>query len=157
MLFSPRLGINFFAMHKLGVAFGLLVILLQNLVFWQALLPVSMQQNPVCVEIMQMTEHSVMYHDASHTTMSAVKSSAMSLHSDFKADHQHSMHPTLDCHFCHLFHHIAPTPTTDITLIEIGQVFKLIFLSAMAYILFCLRRLFLCPQGRAPPVNPVLI
>lgn len=62
MLFSPRLGINFFAMHKLGVAFGLLVILLQNLVFWQALLPVSMQQNPVCVEIMQMTEHSAMHH-----------------------------------------------------------------------------------------------
>ncbi len=47
-------------MYRFGLLIGLLAILLQNLVFWQSLLPSEMHQQMVCEQISEMMNHSSM-------------------------------------------------------------------------------------------------
>ncbi|MEB3754365.1 DUF2946 domain-containing protein [Acinetobacter sp. MD2(2019)] len=134
-------------MRQFGFTFGLLALLLQNLVFWQIAMPKTMQSNLVCAEIsvaldqhsMSMSEHHMMMQDMQHD-MSKMKTS--STHDDMLKH----------CHFCQLYHQLSPLTEINLDLIEIALLVRLILLATLAYVFFDLRRLFLCPQGRAPPL-----
>lgn len=140
-------------MHNLAMTLALLAVLLQNLVFWQALLPEAMHQNKVCIEVMHVVEHVQKQHPLDHASLNNHTLNQLQAN-----QLQHDlMQSAMDCHFCHLFHHMTPWSEPDLTLVEISLILKWGFAAAIAYILFYLRRLFLAPQGRAPPLKVVLI
>lgn len=125
-------------MKNFFLILGVCAVICQNLVFWQVLLPEKMQQNQVCVEIMQTmnpaSSLSMQHHMMAHSPQSPEKKPIMK-----------------DCHFCHLFHNSLAAFIDTVQLIATLILVKLLCLSIAAYICFYLRRLFLCPQGRAPP------
>ncbi|ENU81344.1 hypothetical protein F975_01209 [Acinetobacter sp. ANC 3789] len=128
-------------MRRYGLFFGLMALLLQNLVFWQIAMPKSMQTNVICEQISTALEQSNM--PISHMYMSAAEHSQIQKQHDKMLQH---------CHFCELFHHLSPITEPNLTLIEDKILVRLIVFAALSYVFFYLRRLFLCPQGRAPPV-----
>ncbi|MHA3102869.1 DUF2946 family protein [Acinetobacter sp. ANC 3791] len=128
-------------MRRYGLFFGLMALLLQNLVFWQVAMPKMMHDNMVCAQISAALEQSNM--PMSHMYMSAVEHSQIQKQHDKMLQH---------CHFCELFHHLSPITEPSLTLIEDKILVHLIVFAALSYVFFYLRRLFLCPQGRAPPV-----
>lgn len=132
-------------MYRFGIIIGLLAILLQNFVFWQSLLPNEMHQQLVCAQIVEVMHHSKMSSEphSSHHLSAYVNKKI----SNKSAQHDSST----TCHFCYLYSHIATIDGFKLSLFEIGVTVRLIILATLTYILFYLRRLFLSPQGRAPP------
>ena len=129
-------------MNQFRVFLALLVILIQNLVFWQAVLPEKMQQHQVCVEILKALDPLTLKNHDLHPHHTE-------LNSPIKTDKK------MDCHFCQFFHHIALLSTESPTPIEVRLFVKLIALAIPAYLFFYLQRLFLTPQGRGPPFIPI--
>lgn len=127
-------------MQRYGLFFGLMALLLQNLVFWQVAMPKSMQNNMICEQISVALEQSSMSMSQMH--MSTAEHSQMQKQHDKMLQH---------CHFCELFHHLSPIAEPSLTLIEDKILVRLIVFATLSYVFFYLRRLFLCPQGRAPP------
>ncbi|QNX18114.1 DUF2946 domain-containing protein [Acinetobacter seifertii] len=132
-------------MYRFGFLIGLLAILLQNLVFWQSLLPSKMHQQMVCEQISEMMNHSSMQSEP-HLSHHIKNDSHKKL---LNKNVQHDS--SLSCNFCYLYSHIANIDGFKFTLFAIGVVVRFIMLATLSYILFYLRRLFLSPQGRAPP------
>ncbi|KAA8735580.1 DUF2946 domain-containing protein [Acinetobacter qingfengensis] len=133
-------------MIRFGILLGILAVLLQNMVFWQALLPKKMYQNQVCIEIIHAMDHSVV--PSSHHHLALQQSSL---------EHHVKIDSTMDCHFCQLFHSSLAISISSPQLIEIRTLMRIIYLTISWYIFFYLQRLFLCPQGRGPPVSPVFV
>ena len=134
-------------MRQIGLSFGLLALLLQNLVFWQVAMPKSMQSNMVCEQI-----HVAL--DQTHHTMSPHDNMVMADHDHTQMhDKQHHDDMLQHCHFCQLYHQLSALPDISLDLIETTVLVRLILFAALAYVFFYLQRLFLCPQGRAPPTQ----
>lgn len=132
-------------MYRFGTIIGLLAILLQNFVFWQSLLPNEMHQQAVCEQIVELMNHSKMNSEQHSSHHIKINSNKKFLD---KSTHHDS---NTGCHFCYLYSHIATIDGFKLSLFEIGVTVRLIILATLTYILFYLRRLFLSPQGRAPP------
>ena len=103
-------------------------------------MPKSMQNNMICEQISVAIEQSSMSMSQMH--MSAAEHSQMQKQHDKMLQH---------CHFCELFPHLSPITEPSLTLIEDKILVRLIVFATLSYVFFYLRRLFLCPQGRAPP------
>lgn len=143
--FPAYIDENKFFMYRFGIIIGLLAILLQNFVFWQSLLPSEMHQQLVCTQIVEVMNHSQMSSE-SHS------SHHLSTHVNKKLSNKNAQHDSsTSCHFCYLYNHIATIDGFKLSLFEIGVTVRLILLASIIYILFYLQRLFLSPQGRAPP------
>jgi len=143
--FPAYIDQNKFFMYRFGIIIGLLAILLQNFVFWQSLLPSEMHQQLVCTQIVEVMNHSQMSSE-SHS------SHHLSTHVNKKLSNKNAQHDSsTSCHFCYLYNHIATIDGFKLSLFEIGVTVRLILLASIIYILFYLQRLFLSPQGRAPP------
>ena len=143
--FPAYIDQNKFFMYRFGIIIGLLAILLQNFVFWQSLLPSEMHQQLVCTQIVEVMNHSKMSSE-SHS------SHYLSTHVNKKLSNKNAQHDSsTSCHFCYLYNHIATIDGFKLSLFEIGVTVRLILLASIIYILFYLQRLFLSPQGRAPP------
>ncbi|MHA3048040.1 DUF2946 domain-containing protein [Acinetobacter sp. ANC 4639] len=127
-------------MRRYGLFFGLIALLLQNLVFWQVAMPKTMHDNMVCAQISAALEQHSMSMPNMH--MSAAEHAQTQQQHDKMLQH---------CHFCELFHHLSPIAEPSLTLIEDKILVCLIVFATLSYVFFYLRRLFLCPQGRAPP------
>ncbi|MHA3083037.1 DUF2946 domain-containing protein [Acinetobacter sp. ANC 5383] len=129
-------------MRRYGLFFGLMALLLQNLVFWQVAMPKMMHDNMVCAQISAALEQSNM-------SMPNMQMFSATEHAQTQQQHDKMLQ---HCHFCELFHHLSPITEPSLTLIEDKILVRLIVFAALSYVFFYLRRLFLCPQGRAPPV-----
>lgn len=130
-------------MNRFCIVLGILVVIFQNMVFWQTMLPQKMHQNNVCIEIINMMDHAAI---PAHHHISSEKSSIA---------HPTKSNASMDCHFCQLFHASLPVSLLSPKLIENKLLIKIIFLAISAYTFFYLQRLFLSPQGRGPPHIPV--
>ncbi|MFC4954457.1 DUF2946 domain-containing protein [Acinetobacter puyangensis] len=130
-------------MRRFCIVLGVLAVIFQNMVFWQALLPKKMQQNEVCVQIMHVMDYTNM------PSQHHISSEKSTIDRSIKTDNK------MDCHFCQLFHSSLPISFSSPKVIESKLLVKLIFLTILAYIFFYLQRLFLSPQGRGPPLIPV--
>ena len=128
-------------MQRYGLFFGLMALLLQNLVFWQVAMPKTMQNNMICEQISTALEQNSMPMSEMHMSMAE--------HTQMQKQHDKMLQ---HCHFCELFNHLSPITEPNLTLIEHHILVRLIVFAALSYVFFYLRRLFLCPQGRAPPV-----
>ncbi|MPW44289.1 hypothetical protein A7A69_15505 [Acinetobacter sp. Ac_1271] len=139
---------------RTGLLLGFAAVFLQIAVFLQPLLPKQYQIAPVCETITQAlmlttaqasTDHSLhspmqhMHHEMSKTIMQSHG------HDHHDLDHQ--------CQYCTVYGNLVLPPELEVkeVLVRI-QVRLLAYQQAFRHIYFALQRLFLLPQGRAPPV-----
>lgn len=121
--------------------------LLQISVFIQPLLPEKYQISPVCVTISELkaSVHSHLLHQPTSTTVDGVDIHAKSL--------QHQHHIDHHCIFCTVYGHLSTQIDTHFnTVLDQIQIRLIAFQRSFKHIYFVLQRLFLNPQGRAPPL-----
>ncbi|MDQ8996774.1 DUF2946 family protein [Acinetobacter soli] len=141
-------------MFKIGLLLGFTAVLLQIAVFLQPLLPKQYQIAPVCETIAQtfdlsaLQHHKAMSHEDSHMQhMPSMLEKAQSVpaHDHHDLNHQ--------CQYCTVYGHLILPPELDVKEILVRiQVRLLAFQQAFRHVYYALQRLFLLPQGRAPPV-----
>lgn len=141
-------------MFKIGLLLGFTAVLLQIAVFLQPLLPKQYQIAPVCETIAQtfdlsaLQHHKAMSHADSH--MQHIPSMLEKAQSAPAHDHHDLNH---QCQYCTVYGHLILPPELDVKEILVRiQVRLLAFQQAFRHIYYALQRLFLLPQGRAPPV-----
>ncbi|MEQ4563099.1 MAG: DUF2946 family protein [Acinetobacter sp.] len=141
-------------MFKIGLLLGFTAVLLQIAVFLQPLLPKQYQIAPVCETIAQtfdlsaLQHHKAMSHADSHMQhmpRMLEKAQSASAHDHHDVNHQ--------CQYCTVYGHLILPPELDVKEILVRiQVRLLAFQQAFRHVYYALQRLFLLPQGRAPPV-----
>ncbi|KQC99684.1 DUF2946 family protein [Acinetobacter soli] len=141
-------------MFKIGLLLGFTAVLLQIAVFLQPLLPKQYQIAPVCETIAQtfdlsaLQHHKAMSHADSHMQhmpRMLEKAQSAPAHDHHDLNHQ--------CQYCTVYGHLILPPELDVKEILVRiQVRLLAFQQAFRHIYYALQRLFLLPQGRAPPV-----
>ncbi|ENV55840.1 DUF2946 family protein [Acinetobacter soli] len=141
-------------MFKIGLLLGFTAVLLQIAVFLQPLLPKQYQIAPVCETIAQtfdlsaLQHHKAMSHADSHMQhmpRMLEKAQSAPAHDHHDVNHQ--------CQYCTVYGHLILPPELDVKEILVRiQVRLLAFQQAFRHVYYALQRLFLLPQGRAPPV-----
>ncbi|MFX4307528.1 DUF2946 domain-containing protein [Acinetobacter soli] len=141
-------------MFKIGLLLGFTAVLLQIAVFLQPLLPKQYQIAPVCETIAQtfdlsaLQHHKAMSHADSHMQhmpRMLEKAQSAPAHGHHDVNHQ--------CQYCTVYGHLILPPELDVKEILVRiQVRLLAFQQAFRHVYYALQRLFLLPQGRAPPV-----
>ena len=121
-------------------------------VFLQPLLPEKIQIAQVCVTIAELVVKAQTSTNISHHKHSTIKE----VYKIEKVYHSDSLHKhTVDhhCIFCTVYGHLVSHLNLGIT--EVFQRFQirlLTFQKNFKHVFFVLQRLFLNPQGRAPPL-----
>ncbi|WP_288387295.1 DUF2946 family protein [uncultured Acinetobacter sp.] len=141
-------------MFKIGLLLGFTAVLLQIAVFLQPLLPKQYQIAPVCETIAQtfdlsaLQHHKAMSHADSHMQhmpRMLEKAQSAPAHDHHDVNHQ--------CQYCTVYGHLILPSELDVKEILVRiQVRLLAFQQAFRHVYYALQRLFLLPQGRAPPV-----
>ena len=163
---------------RLGLLLGFAAVFLQIAVFLQPLLPKQYQIAPVCETISQALTESHFYekhqqsshhqhHLASHDFVldnsvpgnSVIHGSAMSqlsAHADHHVETSTSSHhhdAGHQCQYCTVYGNLVLPPELEVKeVLDRIQVRLFAFQKAFRHVYFVLQRLFLLPQGRAPPV-----
>ena len=137
-----------------GLLLSLAAVFLQIAVFLQPLLPKQYQIAPVCETIAQtfdlsaLQHHKAMSHADSHMQhmpRMLEKAQSAPAHDHHDLNHQ--------CQYCTVYGHLILPPELDVKEILVRiQVRLLAFQQAFRHVYYALQRLFLLPQGRAPPV-----
>ncbi|MEG0482152.1 MAG: DUF2946 family protein [Acinetobacter sp.] len=150
-------------LRRSGLLFAFATVFLQFAVFLQPLLPTQYQIAPVCelVTSSLFTASSIVSsdQDISHYHHSE-SSRAFILDHDHHANanelnnkHSHHQHDlNHQCPYCNFYGHLIMPPELGIkeALVRI-QVRLLTFVETFQHVYFQLQRLYLIPQGRAPP------
>ncbi|APV37587.1 MULTISPECIES: DUF2946 family protein [Acinetobacter] len=141
-------------MFKIGLLLGFTAVLLQIAVFLQPLLPKQYQIAPVCETIAQTFDLSALQH---HKAMSHADSHMQHMPSMLEKAQSAPAHDHHDlnhqCQYCTVYGHLILPPELDVKEILVRiQVRLLAFQQAFRHVYYALQRLFLLPQGRAPPV-----
>lgn len=141
-------------LFKIGLLLGFTAVLLQIAVFLQPLLPKQYQIAPVCETIAQTFDLSALQH---HKAMSHVDSHMQHMPRMLEKAQSAPAHDHHDlnhqCQYCTVYGHLILPPELDVKEILVRiQVRLLAFQQAFRHVYYALQRLFLLPQGRAPPV-----
>ncbi|WP_286377916.1 DUF2946 family protein [Acinetobacter sp. R933-2] len=134
-----------------GLLLSALAVCLQIAVFLQPLLPKQYQIAPVCETISQLLlqpvaqqKHITAHSSSTHHHILQVEQPV----------HAHDHHdPNHQCQYCTVFGNLVLPPNLEIkeVLVRI-QVRLVAFQKTFRHVYFVLQRLFLIPQGRAPPL-----
>lgn len=121
-------------------------------VFLQPLLPEKIQITQVCVTIAELVVKTQITTDISHHKHSTIKQ----VYEIEKVHHSDSLDKhTVDhyCIFCIVYGHLVSYLNLEITeVFQRLQIRLLTFQKNFKHVFFILQRLFLNPQGRAPPL-----
>ena len=138
---------------RTALVLALMAMFLQVAVFLQPLLPEEFQISPVCVTIAELTlkVKSSTQQSMHHSTVDSVQSHDMMQMQHSTAKHQHQLDH--HCIFCTVYGHLVANLNLEIKeIVERLNIRLLAFQNAFRHVFFVLQRLFLSPQGRAPPV-----
>lgn len=136
---------------RVGVLLAFAAVFLQIAVFLQPLLPAQYQVAPVCETITRalfskatiQSEHPSHQHaefEHQHHALSSMSS-----------EHQHDIHH--QCQYCTVYANLVLPPELELKeVFDRLQIRLVAFQKVAAYIWLLLQRLFLMPQGRAPPL-----
>ena len=130
-------------MMRSGVLLAFAAVFLQIAVFLQPLLPAHYQVAPVCETITQALLNSSFDHQHQHSNLH--QSHAQTEHNHHDANHQ--------CQYCTVYGNLILPP--ELSVQEVLDSIKVQFhawQSGVAAVWLILQRLFLLPQGRAPPL-----
>lgn len=139
-----------------GLLLSLLAVCLQIAVFLQPLLPKQYQIAPVCETISQVLIQTDFYQKHQHSTYHQHASHVYSL-SEISAEQTNLGHdhhdPNHQCQYCTVYGNLVLPPELEVKqVLDRIQVRLLAFQQTFGYVWFVLQRLFLIPQGRAPPL-----
>ena len=128
-----------------------MAVFLQIAVFLQPLLPAQYQIAPVCETITRALLlpsaiiHQTHVPNSPHQHQMIQQHQHVNTHDHHDADHQ--------CQYCTVYGNLVLPPELNIKeVLDRIQVRLIAFQKAYAHIWFVLQRLFLLPQGRAPPL-----
>ncbi|WP_159124337.1 DUF2946 family protein [Acinetobacter variabilis] len=131
---------------RAGLLFAFAAVFLQIAVFLQPLLPKQYQVAPVCETITRallVSSHVHSEYPAHHLDQHPISSDSMAHEHD--ASHQ--------CQYCTVYGNLVLPPELEVKeVLDRIQVRLLAFEQAFKHVWFVLQRLFLIPQGRAPPL-----
>ncbi|OTG63898.1 DUF2946 family protein [Acinetobacter silvestris] len=140
-----------------GLLLGFAAVFLQIAVLLQPLLPKQYQIAPVCETISQVLIQSKFYEKSQHASHHVHRSHEQ--HSaqkraltEISSGHDHH-DPNHQCQYCTVYGNLVLPPDLDIKpVLDRIQVRLIAFQKAFRHVYFVLQRLFLIPQGRAPPL-----
>ena len=140
-----------------GLLLGFAAVFLQIAVFLQPLLPKQYQIAPVCETISQVLIQSKFYEKAQHishhqhglhgqhASQQLEVANTTPVHDHHDLNHQ--------CQYCTVYGNLILPPELEIkAVLDRIQVRLVAFQYAFIHVYFALQRLFLLPQGRAPPI-----
>lgn len=133
---------------RISIVLAFSAILFQIAVFLQPLLPEQYQIARVCQSVAEIQHKTDQHHNhlIKHNVIAEIKQTVKS-----NMEHQHDVHH--QCVFCTVYSHLISNLDSDFPEIFARiQVRLIAFQKAFRHILFELQRLFLSPQGRAPPL-----
>lgn len=142
-----------------GLLLSFAAVFLQIAVFLQPLLPAQYQITPVCETITRalllpaQAAHSSIAQHSAHD--SASRHSALQQHQAAQLDgHVHDHHDAShQCQYCTVYGNLVLPPELEVKqVLDRIQIRLVAFQQAFSYVWFVLQRLFLMPQGRAPPL-----
>jgi len=132
---------------------ALATVFLQIAVFLQPLLPEQYQIAPVCEDITQALlrpSHDHQDHESSliHHYLHIDQKIKSSDHNHHDVNHQ--------CQYCVVYGNLVLPPEMGVNEVLVRiQVRLMSFIEAFQHVYFALQRLYLIPQGRAPPLISV--
>ena len=139
-------------LFRSGLLFAFTAVCLQIAVFLQPLLPKQYQIAPVCETITKalllpqvQAEQSQSHNMRHHSHQLEQHQSLMSKHDHHDPNHQ--------CQYCTVYANLVLPPDVGVKEILVRVQVRLVaFQQTFHHVYFALQRLFLLPQGRAPPV-----
>ena len=149
-------------MLRFGFLLGFLAVFLQIAVFLQPLLPQQYQIAPVCEMITrallepvafsaQQASHQDHQVNSAHADHVQPQAHLGHVQVDHEATHDHH-DPNHQCQYCTVFGHLVLPPELSVREVLVRIHIRLIaFEKAFKHVYFILHRLYLLPQGRAPP------
>lgn len=138
-----------------GLLLACIAVLLQIAVYLQPLLPEKFHIAPVCLSMTHnlLTSSSHDTHSLHHHTDSDRPSLDLTVLKDYFSYHHQHMH-NHQCQYCKVYGDIVMPPDFGIQeVIDRIHVRFSIFVRLYKHVYFELQRLFLMPQGRAPPFS----
>ncbi|OTG85249.1 DUF2946 family protein [Acinetobacter sp. ANC 4648] len=140
-----------------GLLLGFAAVFLQIAVFLQPLLPTQYQIAPVCETISQLLIQSQFYEKSQHTSHHAHSSHEQHSAQKIVIEKSPSGHDHHDlnhqCQYCTVYGNLVLPPDLEIKVVlDRIQVRLIAFQKAFRHVYFVLQRLYLIPQGRAPPL-----
>ncbi|QOW44647.1 MULTISPECIES: DUF2946 family protein [Acinetobacter] len=139
-----------------GLLLSSLAVFLQIAVFLQPLLPKQYQIAPVCETISQVLIQTDFYNKHQHSTHHQHTSHESFVHAmqEKPANLGHDHHdPNHQCQYCTVYGNLVLPPELEVKqVLDRIQVRLLAFQQTFSHVWFVLQRLFLIPQGRAPPI-----
>lgn len=145
-----------------GLLLSFWAVLLQIAVFLQPLLPEHYQISPVCETITRalllpsssQTQQQYIHHDDHQHDNHQHHDHGLIDQQHPVSSHQHDHHDANhQCQYCTVYANLVLPPELGIQeVLERIQIRLLFFKRQLAHVYFILQRLFLLPQGRAPPV-----
>lgn len=166
MLYSGSKNVETNVLLRIGLLLGFTAVFLQIAVFLQPLLPKQYQIAPVCETITQALVQSHFYEKHQHSTHHQHQS-ASSAHEAASHEHllAHAKHAAPEqpsshhhdaghqCQYCTVYGNLVLPPELEVKeILDRIQVRLVAFQKAFRHVYFVLQRLFLLPQGRAPPL-----
>ncbi|AXY55432.1 DUF2946 domain-containing protein [Acinetobacter chinensis] len=146
-----------------GLLLSFAAVFLQIAVFLQPLLPKQYQVAPVCETItrallLKPDSHSSVSHShhAAHSAVSSTRDHAdLSVQHESEAASEHHHHDAgHQCQYCTVYGNLVLPPELEVKeVLDRIQVRLLAFQKTFSHVWFVLQRLFLLPQGRAPPLS----
>ncbi len=149
-------------MFRIGLLLGFTAVFLQIAVFLQPLLPKQYQIAPVCETItrtlfqqpashLSIQSSSIQYSEhQQHAETDAIQHAQSHQHIQSEHDHHDLNH---QCQYCTVMGHLVLPPELNLNpILDRIQIRLVAFQKAFKHVYFVLHRLFLLPQGRAPPL-----
>lgn len=165
MLYSGSKNVETNVLLRIGLLLGFTAVFLQIAVFLQPLLPKQYQIAPVCETITQALVQSHFYekhqqsthhqHHSASLTQEALGHQHLMAHHEPAVQEQTSHHHDAghQCQYCTVYGNLVLPPELEVKeILDRIQVRLVAFQKAFRHVYFVLQRLFLLPQGRAPPV-----
>lgn len=153
-------------LRRSGLLLAFATVFLQLAVFLQPLLPEQYQIAPVCEEITHTLLRPAQTNRTLHSTSSASQHHVQQPESSFAHHYLHLDHDEQltnsghnhhdmnhQCQYCVVYGNLVVPPEIGVQEILVRIQIRLIaFVEAFQHVYFLLQRLFLIPQGRAPPI-----
>lgn len=139
-----------------GLLLSFVAVFLQIAVFLQPLLPTQYQIAPVCETITRALLLDASHHHSSQTSSAHHTSHHMVMqvdhvHASEHAEHEHNANH--HCQYCTVYGNLVLPPELTVKeVLDRIQVRLVAFQQTFGHVWFALQRLFLLPQGRAPPL-----
>lgn len=141
------------SLFRCGLLLALTAVCLQIAVFLQPLLPKQYQIAPVCETITQALLLPKAQSTPSHSAHSSHSHEHQLEQAQAPLPHHDHHDPNHQCQYCTVYANLVLPPELGVKEVLVRIQIRLVaYQQAFKHVYFALQRLFLLPQGRAPPL-----